>query len=116
MTAQRSSPGVAPFSAEPNPPPAGHAPEQAHPGELGFALPPPAQISRARALAIGAMAVAVLAAAFLLRFLPQQHARAALEAETRGAETGALRVQVVAPTVASSDRAIELPGSAQPLE
>ncbi len=119
MTAQRSSPTVSQFSSqEPavTPHADGGTPDPHAHGELGFALPPPAQISRARALAIGAMVLVVLGGAFLVRFLPQRHARAALEAETQGAEGGPLRVQVMTPAVAASDHALELPGSAQPLE
>jgi membrane fusion protein, multidrug efflux system len=102
----------APLAAPPHP----EAPEHQAPGDLGFDLPPPAKITRSRALAIAAVALALIAAAFLLRFLPARQARAALEADTRDQETGTLRVQIIAPTVVSSDHAIALPGSVQPLE
>jgi RND family efflux transporter MFP subunit len=85
-------------------------------GDLGFALPPPARISRARAFAIGASIAAVLGAAFVLRWLPTRHARQALEAEAHGHESVTPRVHVVAPQVIASDRALALPGSVQPLE
>ncbi|APR76095.1 Putative Co/Zn/Cd efflux system membrane fusion protein [Minicystis rosea] len=84
--------------------------------DLGFALPPPARISRARALAIGASILSVLAAAFVIRWLPNRHARQALEADARGQEAITPRVQIVVPTAVSSDRALALPGSIQPLE
>jgi RND family efflux transporter MFP subunit len=85
-------------------------------GEADFEVPPPAQITKPRAVAFLALALSVLGVAFLARWLPSRHARQALETETHGQETATPRVQVVAPTVVSSDRAITLPGSVQPLE
>ncbi|MFT3769026.1 MAG: efflux RND transporter periplasmic adaptor subunit [Minicystis sp.] len=96
-----------------------HAPRPADPpaeGDLGFALPPPARVSRARVVAVGAGIAAVLAAAFVIRWVPMRHARQALEADAHGQEAVTPRVQVVVPTVVSSDRALSLPGSVQPLE
>jgi RND family efflux transporter MFP subunit len=84
--------------------------------DLGFALPPPARFSAARALAVGGTVAAVLAAAFVLRWLPTQQARQALAAEARSQETITPHVQLIKPTAVSSDRALELPGSVQPLE
>src|SRR5262249_46364927 len=85
-------------------------------GDLDFALPEPARISRARGFAIAASAAALLAAAFLIRWLPMRQERQALAADAAGAEATTLRVQIVAPAVVSSDRALTLPGSVQPLE
>lgn len=85
-------------------------------GDLGFALPPPARVSRTRALALGASAVAVLAAAFAVRWIPAHRARAALTAETQAREIATPRVTVVAPTAVAGDRALTLPGSVMPLE
>jgi RND family efflux transporter MFP subunit len=79
-------------------------------------VPPPAQISRTRALAIGAGVVVVLGAAFVLRWLPARHAQEALASETKEVGVAVPRVQLVAPAVVSSDKALSLPGSVQPLE
>jgi RND family efflux transporter MFP subunit len=86
------------------------------PGDLDFELPPPAQVSRTRLLGLLAMAGAVLGGAFLLRWIPNRAARAALAAESTSAEAAMPRVQIVVPIVVSSDRTLSLPGSAQPLE
>jgi RND family efflux transporter MFP subunit len=85
-------------------------------GDLGFALPEPARISSARALAVAASAVLLLGAAFLVRWVPMRRAQQALAADTKGAEAATPRVVVITPAVVSSDRAISLPGSVQPLE
>jgi RND family efflux transporter MFP subunit len=84
--------------------------------DIGFALPPPARASRARIFALGASIATVLAAAFLLRWVPMRHAQKALVAEARGHEATTPRVQVITPTVIKSDRALTLPGNIQPLE
>lgn len=86
------------------------------PDDLGFALPPPARLTRARALGLVAAILVVLAAAFLLRWVPMQRARRALEADTGGRQLATPRVQVITPVLAGSDRALSLPGSVQPLE
>jgi len=86
------------------------------PDDLGFALPEPARLTPTRAIAIGAVVVVVAGGAFLAGWLPKRHARAALEAETTGTDVSTLRVEVVKPQVGSSDRAVALPGSVQPLE
>jgi RND family efflux transporter MFP subunit len=92
----------------PPPPPDGH--------ELGFDLPPPAAISRPRILALVAAGVALVGAAFVIGYVPRRAEHAALVEATRAADPGLLRVDVVKPTVASSNRALSLPGSVQPLE
>ncbi len=84
--------------------------------DLGFAIPPPARLSATRAVAIGAGILLVLGGAFLLRWLPSLHTRAALEEETKGAGVALPRVQTVAPVVIGSDRSLSLPGSMVPLE
>ena len=89
---------------------------EARPDDLGFALPPPATLTPARAVAFGLIALVVVGGAFLSGWLPKKNARAALEAETHSADIGALRVQVVTPKVGASDRSMTLPGSVQPLE
>ncbi|HVY47009.1 MAG TPA: efflux RND transporter periplasmic adaptor subunit, partial [Minicystis sp.] len=85
-------------------------------GELGFDLPPPAQISPRRAAVIAGVALAALVTALAAGLVPRWRASRALAAETQAASTDRPRVEVVAPKVASSERALELPGSVQPLE
>ncbi|WP_437816327.1 efflux RND transporter periplasmic adaptor subunit [Sorangium sp. So ce1078] len=98
-----------------DPPP--RAPQSGPPeGDLGFDLPPPAAMTRTRGLALGVGLVVVLGAAFAAAYLPRRSARAALEEGVRATEGAAPRVVVVAPQPVSSDRALVLPGSIQPLE
>jgi RND family efflux transporter MFP subunit len=84
--------------------------------ELGFDLPAPAVVSKTRLVAFGLVGAAVLGAAFVVGYLPKRAERAALEEAAKTADPGVLRVEVVAPKETSSDRAIQLPGSVQPLE
>ncbi len=84
--------------------------------DLGFDLPAPAKLSRSRAVLVVAVAVGLVGAAFAFGYLPRKAEHAAL-VEAAGANEGALpRVEVVLPKAGSSDRAIALPGSVQPLE
>ncbi len=85
-------------------------------GDLGFELPEASSVSRGRVLAIGVVAVAVLGAAFVVGYLPRRANRAALEQATTTAGAAIQRVEIVAPKEGSSDRAIDLPGSVQPLQ
>ncbi|WP_438000036.1 efflux RND transporter periplasmic adaptor subunit [Sorangium sp. So ce185] len=84
--------------------------------DLGFDLPPPAAMTRTRGLALGVGLAVALGAAFAAAYLPRRSARAALEEGVRAAEGAAPRVVVVSPQPVSSDRALVLPGSIQPLE
>src|SRR5262245_60675767 len=84
--------------------------------DLGFDLPEPARVSRTRALAIAAVGALVLGGAFVAAYVPRQKARAALEAGAQGDEGARLRVEVVSPKPLSSDNAMLLPGTVQPLE
>jgi membrane fusion protein, multidrug efflux system len=84
--------------------------------DLGFSLPEERKLSRTRAVAIGVIAALVLGGAFLFGWLPRRHAQKELAAETRATEGARLRVEVIAPKLASSDRALVLPGNVQPLE
>jgi RND family efflux transporter MFP subunit len=58
----------------------------------------------------------VIAGAFVVGYWPKKSARAALELATTQGERAARRVDAVTPKVGSSDRALALPGSVQPLE
>jgi membrane fusion protein, multidrug efflux system len=84
--------------------------------DLGFSLPEEAKLSRTRAVAIGVIGVLVLGGAFLFGWLPRRHAQKELAAETKSGENTRLRVEVITPKLASSDRALLLPGNVQPLE
>ena len=84
--------------------------------DLGFSLPEEAKMSRARAVAIGVIGVLVVGGAFLFGWLPRRNAQKELALETKAGETTRLRVEVTAPKLASSDRALLLPGNVQPLE
>lgn len=84
--------------------------------DLGFDLPPPAQVGRPLGFALGAGAVVLLATAFAIGWLPRRHARAELEGATAAATKDELRLTVVTPKLVASDRALVLPGSVQPLE
>jgi RND family efflux transporter MFP subunit len=88
----------------------------AHAHELGFELPPPAGLSKTTAAIVAAGIVLLLGAAFAIGYVPRHRARLALEEAAQGADGAAMRVSVVPPKVGSSDRAVVLPGSVQPLE
>ena len=99
------------------PPPQGEAPPRATAGhELGFDLPPPASVSKGRAAWLVLAAAMVLGGAFALAYLPKRQERLALAAATQLADRADMRVEVVTPKLGSSDRALSLPGSVQPLE
>ena len=83
---------------------------------LGFALPEPAVLTKARALSLALVGVIVLGGAFFLGYLPKRQARAALEESTKSGAQTLTRVVVFTAKVAASDRAVVLPGSVQPLE
>ncbi|WP_394820994.1 efflux RND transporter periplasmic adaptor subunit [Pendulispora albinea] len=91
--------------------------ESPNPGEpLGFSLPQPAALSKTRAVSLAVGAAVLLSGAFVLGYLPKRHARAELEASTQTAAQAPTRLAVFTAKVSASDRAILLPGSAQPLE
>ncbi|HEX2672098.1 MAG TPA: efflux RND transporter periplasmic adaptor subunit, partial [Polyangiaceae bacterium] len=94
------------------------AQESVHPAadDLGFDLPEPAHVSRGRLFTVGAVGVALLAAAFLFGYLPKHRAKAELVEGARTEAEQAPRVEVVSPKISSSDRAIVLSGSVRALE
>lgn len=85
-------------------------------GELEFELPEPAKPSSARVIVIALGALVVIGAAFVIGYLPRHKAKQDLAEGTRETEGGNLRVQVFTPKAKSSDRAMSLPASVQPLE
>ena len=99
---------------EPQAPPTSAGTQPGH--ELGFELPQPASMSRGRAVVIGVVGVGVLGAAFAFGYLPRRASRTALAEETRATDSALLQVEAVTLQVGSSDRAVLLPGSVQPLE
>ncbi len=84
--------------------------------DLGFDLPPPVAVSRSRAIVLSVAAASLLAGAFFVGYLPRRAARIALTEATPAGGEELLRVEVVTPRAGSSDRALSLPGSVQPLE
>jgi membrane fusion protein (multidrug efflux system) len=97
-------------------PPDGHgAPRSAEP-HLGFALPPPRPIAKKRIAFAGLIALALLAVAFAVGYLPRRGQRAALAASVETLQHALPRVEVITPKVGASDRALELPGTVQPVQ
>jgi RND family efflux transporter MFP subunit len=92
------------------------APPSPNDHELGFDLPAPASVSRSRAVLFALGALAVLGGAFAFGYLPRRAERAALVDGAQVGTEAVMRVEVVTPKEGSSDRAISLPGSVQPLE
>ncbi len=80
-----------------------------------FELPPPARLSPGRVAAFAAVVVVAVGVAFAFGWLPRRQARASLEMQQASVE-GTARVEVVAPKLGSSDRALTLPGSVQALQ
>jgi RND family efflux transporter MFP subunit len=111
MSALDDPPNPTPHAATP------HVKEQpAHADDLGFDLPAPARVSAPRLVGLAAIVAVLVAAAFLVTWLPKRHAQQELAAATKSNASATLRVQVVTPKVKSSDRSMALPGSVQPLE
>jgi RND family efflux transporter MFP subunit len=100
--------------------PNGDGPTPAHPPiarshDLGFDLPPPATVSRTGTIAAVFGAALLLGSAFAIGYLPRHRERAALEEAAQGAGQSVMRVEVISAKLGSSDRAVVLPGSVQPL-
>ena len=84
--------------------------------DLGFDLPAPAKLTKTRALGMVLVLGAVGAGAFFLGWLPRHRAKANLEADSKRIETAAPKVDVIVPAVKTSDHALVLPGSIEPVE
>src|SRR5262245_15182317 len=91
-------------------------PSDAPSADLGFDLPPPASPSRGKTLFFSGGALVVLGGLFAASYLPRHHAQA--ELQERAAEAGKAipRLAVAPPKLVSSERALRLPASVQPLE
>jgi RND family efflux transporter MFP subunit len=85
-------------------------------GDLGFALPGPAKVSRARAIAFGLVAVGILGAIFLASYLPVHRSQRALAAAAVGQDKKVFRVETTVPARSSSNRSLSLPGTIRALE
>lgn len=83
--------------------------------DLGFDLPPPARPSPGSVAVAVAIFLVALGAAIAFGYLPRRRARASLEARTRAARSELPRVEVIAPKMGSSNRALRLPASVQAL-
>jgi membrane fusion protein, multidrug efflux system len=84
--------------------------------DLGFAVPNAAKISKLRVVALCALVTLIGAAAFLARWVPERRQRILLEAEAKQTDFARVRVRVQRPVLASSSRALVLPGTLQPLQ
>lgn len=84
--------------------------------DLGFEVPPPASLSRLQVTVVGLGFAAVVGAAFAWGYWPRRAARAALEDRAKIVAGASARVDAVTPAAVSTDRALVLPASVQPLE
>lgn len=84
--------------------------------DLGFVVPEPAKLSKARVVTLGMLVLLIAGGAFLFRWVPEQHRRALLQEEAKEMGSSHIRVRVEKPTVASSSRSLVLPGAVQPLQ
>lgn len=84
--------------------------------DLGFELPEPPKVPRSRVTAVVVLGVVVVAALFAAGLVPKLLKRHALEEEAAGARTELPRVETLKATPLTSDRAMVLPGTVQPLE
>jgi membrane fusion protein (multidrug efflux system) len=83
---------------------------------LDFALPKAASVSKKRLVVAGLAVLVVLAAAFSFGFLRRRSERSALAESNQTSQHALPRVEVVTPKLGASDRALQLPGSVQPLQ
>ena len=81
--------------------------------DLGFALPPPARVSTTAGIALGLLAAALLAAIFVLGYLPRREAKQGLTRDLKLADKQQVTVEVIKPKLLESDRELSLPGSIQ---
>jgi membrane fusion protein, multidrug efflux system len=92
-----------------------HFTPAAHPDDLGFALPEPAKPGAARVLGLIALAIAVLACAFFLGYMPRKEHTAALAHSTAQSSEALRLVEIVKPKTVQSTRPMVLTASLQPL-
>lgn len=85
------------------------------PDDLGFNLPEPAKPGAARVFGLVGLALAVLACAFFVGYLPRQHDTAALAREATQNSDNLPAVEVVKPKAAQSTQPMVLTATLQPL-
>jgi membrane fusion protein (multidrug efflux system) len=83
---------------------------------LGFILPSARRIPRRKLIIAALIALAVLAIAFAVGYLPRRAKRSALTASSETSQSALPRVEIVVPKIGASDRALQLPGTVQPLQ
>jgi RND family efflux transporter MFP subunit len=83
---------------------------------LDFNLPAAAAVPKKRLLKVAVAVALVLAAAFAVGYFERRSAAAALARATEASQRALPRVEVVTPKMLASDRALQLPGSVQPLQ
>jgi len=84
--------------------------------DLGFDMPEPATLSRRRVGVILAVLAVAGGAAFAIGYWPRVDAQEGLASETAASAEAKPRVEVIAATVVTSDRALSLSGTVAPLE
>lgn len=84
--------------------------------DLGFDLPKAAPLGARRGALAALGLVGLVAVGLAAGLVPRLRARRALEERTEELRGQTLRVQIVAPKVKASDRALTLTGSVEPLE
>ena len=83
---------------------------------LGFVLPEAKPIPKKRLRIAAAILFVLLVIAFAYGYLPRRGQRAALQAAAESSQHALPRLEVIAPKAGASDRAMELPGTIQPLQ
>ena len=90
--------------------------EPERPDDLGFELPTAAPLGKTRVLALVAVGVTIILAAFVIGYLPKRKQRQELAAAVATDQQRAPRVEVVTPKALPGARTLSLPGSIQALE
>jgi membrane fusion protein (multidrug efflux system) len=83
---------------------------------LGFVLPEAKPIPRKRLGIAVVILFVLLAIAFAYGYLPRRGKQAALQASAESSQRAFVRVEVISPKLGASDRALQLPGTIQPLQ
>lgn len=83
---------------------------------LDFDLPAATRVPKRRLLTVILAVAGVLAVAFLIGYIERRNAADALAKSTEAAGHALPRIEVVTPKLLASDRALQLPGSVQPLQ
>jgi RND family efflux transporter MFP subunit len=83
---------------------------------LGFVLPEAKPIGKKRLVVAALIFLAVLVVAFAFGYLPGRGKRTALSAAAESSQRALPRVEVIAPKIGASDRALQLPGTVQALQ